>query len=827
MNELAAPCPTDDQSSHQPTDEWLASLSKACELVAPVWPLDQWIAVNPFWGLRDQQAHHADSLLRQRRGVSMLMPAAFYREAWEGGRINRDDLLASLQASGINDDPEHFCERLYRPERPESQPDYSVLDILPAAVEGGRPMAAVVDQVARTCGAFFDQRQSRWSTRAPEDSLFDFWLETVRMDVSLDYRTGIRGVRRWLKGLPGDRLEATRQAIQHLDLDSDSLLAFGHGLLMRISGWAAWCRGVDWRAGLRGEDSRVCEQLISILLVWEWAAFAHANPEQRNIAANRRRALGNLRGGKSSEWLWVWQRAFELGYQRSLWQALGDNPAASRADESGSFQRGTVLSKRPDVQAVFCIDVRSEILRRHLEEVYPGIQTIGFAGFFGLPIVHHKHGPYRAMEKLPGLLAPVYRVMDTRGSNDKDAALNRALDQREMTRESVRKAKYGSLSTFTLVETTGLAWAWKLVKDTLNRPSVGGKRDPEELITGRLVYLHGGDQLFETTKVELVAGFLRGMSLTRNFAPLLVFTGHGTHTENNPHNAGLACGACGGQNGGINARLAAQLFNDPQVRVALAEEGISIPGDSWAIAAEHCTVTDEVTLFDCERLPDSHAAGLADLERRFVEAGNRTRRERATALKLNGYEDDQLFQQVKSRTSDWTEVRPEWGLANNAAIIFASRARTRAKNLAGRVFLHDYDPAQDNSGEILAALLSAPMIVANWINLQYFASVTMLDVHGAGNKLLHSVVGGNVGVIEGNGTDLRIGLPLQSVHDGTYWRHEPVRLTVLIDAPAERIEAVIRQVPDVAALVENQWVWLYRLTDEGRELYHQGRWQAC
>lgn len=822
MNDLAQCLTANDTLDH-----WQASLSKACELVAPVWPLDQWIAVNPFWGLRDQEAHRADSLIRQRRGVSILMPVAFYREAWEGGRISRHDLLESLKEAGSNEDTEYYRERLYRPARPESLPDYSVLDILPPVAGGGRPMVAVVDQIGRTCGAFFDQRQSRWSTHSTDGSLFDFWLETVRMDVSIDHRTGIRGVRRWFKALPEDRLEATRQAIRHLDLDTDSLEAFGHGLLMRISGWAAWCRGEDWRAGLRGEDSRVCEELLSILLVWEWAAFAHANPEQRNIAASRRRALGKGSAGKSSDWLWVWQRAFELGYQRSLWQALGDDPDKSRADESDSFRSGTVAVTRPDVQAVFCIDVRSEILRRHLEEVYPGIQTIGFAGFFGLPIVHHRHGPYRPMEKLPGLLGPAYRVMDTQGSNDKDAALNRALDQREMTRESVRKAKYGSLSTFTLVETTGLAWAWKLIKDSLNLSAGKARAEEDKATTGRLVYLHGGDPLFETTKVSLVAGFLRGMSLTHNFAPLLVFTGHGTQTENNPHNAGLACGACGGQNGGINARLAAQLFNDPQVRVALAEEGISIPGDSWAVAAEHCTVTDEVTLFDCERLPNSHAPALADLEHRFAEAGNLTRRERATALKLNGHSDNELYQNVKRRTSDWTEVRPEWGLANNAAIIFARRERTRAKNLGGRVFLHDYDPEQDKNGDVLAALLSAPMIVANWINMQYFASVTMLDVHGAGNKLLHSVVGGNIGVIEGNGTDLRIGLPLQSVHDGAYWRHEPVRLTVLIDAPADRIEAVIRQIPDVEALVENQWVWLYRLTDEGRELYRNGSWQAA
>ncbi len=799
-------------------DQWRVSLSKTCEMIAPVWPLDQWIAVNPFWGLRNHKAAGADALLRHRRGESMLMPLAFYREAWEGGRISREDLVFSLEEAGIGNDPEIFSERLYRAERVENELQYSILDILPAAVEGGRPMVAVVDQIGRTCGAFFDSRQSRWSTRSEQQSLFEFWLEMVKGDVSLDYRTGIRGVRRWFRTMPADRLEATREAVNTLGLDADVLEAFAHGLLLRIPGWAAWCRGVDWRAGLKGEKSGVCEELLSILLVWEWAGFAHASAEQKNIAAKRRIALGQNGSGASSEWIWAWQRAFEIGYQRSLWQVLGDKESAHSGHKASS--------ERPEVQAVFCIDVRSEIMRRHLEEVHPGIQTIGFAGFFGLPIVHHKHGPYRPMEKLPGLLTPAFRVLDTQGSNDSDAALNRALDQREMTRESVRKAKYGSLSTFTLVETTGLAWAWKMIKDSLNLSAGKTGADDQGTASGRLVYLHGGDPLFETTKVELVAGFLRGMALTDNFAPLLVFTGHGTQTENNPHNAGLACGACGGQNGGMNARLAAQLFNDPQVRVALAEEGISIPGDSWAVAAEHCTVTDEVTLFDCENLPESHAPALAELEQGFAEAGKLTRRERATALKLNGFDDGQLHQQVRSRTSDWTEVRPEWGLANNAAIIFAKRERTRGKNLGGRVFLHDYDPAKDGNGEILAALLSAPMIVANWINMQYFASVTMLEAYGAGNKLLHSVVGGNVGVIEGNGTDLRIGLPLQSVHDGTYWRHEPVRLTVLIDAPADRIEAVVRQNPDVEALVENQWLWLCRLTEEGTELYSNGAWNA-
>jgi len=156
--------------------------------------------------------------------------------------------------------------------------------------------------------------------------------------------------------------------------------------------------------------------------------------------------------------------------------------------------------------------------------------------------------------------------------------------------------------------------------------------------------------------------------------------------------------------------------------------------------------------------------------------------------------------------------------------VFAKRSRTRGIDLQGRVFLHDYDPEQDPKGAILESLMTAPMIVANWINMQYLGSVACPDTFGAGNKLLHSVVGGNLGLVEGNNPDLRIGLSHQSVHDGQVWRHEPIRLHVLVDAPAERIERVLAAQPDVRQLVENRWLWLCRMGEQGVQCYQNGQW---
>jgi uncharacterized protein YbcC (UPF0753/DUF2309 family) len=123
--------------------------------------------------------------------------------------------------------------------------------------------------------------------------------------------------------------------------------------------------------------------------------------------------------------------------------------------------------------------------------------------------------------------------------------------------------------------------------------------------------------------------------------------------------------------------------------------------------------------------------------------------------------------------------------------------------------------------------MTAPMVVTNWINMQYYASVVDNKRYGSGNKVLHNVVGGNVGVFEGNGGDLRIGLPMQSVHDGEHWRHTPLRLSVFIQAPQEPMDAIIHKHTTVRHLLDHEWLHLFRLEDEsGVMRYHRGVWSA-
>ena len=116
-------------------------------------------------------------------------------------------------------------------------------------------------------------------------------------------------------------------------------------------------------------------------------------------------------------------------------------------------------------------------------------------------------------------------------------------------------------------------------------------------------------------------------------------------------------------------------------------------------------------------------------------------------------------------------------------------------------------PDDDTDGAILEAILGGPLVVAHWISSQYRLSTIDPDGLGAGTKTAHNLVGG-VGVIEGAGGDIRLGLPAESVGIAGISVHDPMRLLVVIDAETAGVDRALSSVPAVAQLVDNGWIRL-------------------
>lgn len=783
-----------------------AAIDTACRRIAPQWPLDRWIAVSPYWGLIDQPIAAAACRLGSLTGARIAPPRALLRHLWLEGRLQPSDLEAVLAE---RQDPRSAATLLAQLEVPVPEPQ--PLPLLAELAEANDPPAAhrpwrelIVHHIGQHAAAWFDRSQASWHLDR-QAGLFGSWRAQVAADRTLPWRWR-KAVAARCGALPADPTAAIAFAVRELGIPASLHQAWFTSLLGTVRGWAATCAHHRWQAELRQQRDDQLVELLAMRCVFD-LLLAHDRGLQPQLGLWRRRCeshvadeAARLAAAQAIDWLLV--AAAERSVQRELARGLA----------AGARRASTATA--PAVQAVFCIDVRSERFRRHLEQVAEtAVATRGFAGFFGLPMAVTPLGAATAVPQLPGLLAPQFAVSQT--AADGETSTLRARRQGRLERAARWRAlSLTASSAFTYVETFGWLRAVPLLRNALG---LGGPARPahaEGLRPAECRRLTPAtDSLPLAERTALAAQVLGAMGLRQGFARLVLLAGHGSSSTNNPHAAGLDCGACGGQTGEANARFLANLLNDAEVRHALLARGIAIPASTWFVAGLHDTTTDDLELYG--DAPDSHTQDLLRLRHWLLAAGDRTRAERAPGLGLSALIDapERLQEALRQRAADWAETRPEWGLADNCAFVVAPRDWTRHLDLGGRVFLHDYAWRDDQEFATLTLILTAPMLVTHWINMQYWASTVDPERLGAGNKVLHNVVGGNLGVFEGNGGDLRLGLPWQSVHDGEQWRHTPLRLSVFVAAPQDAIDRVIGSHATVRQLVENDWLHLFAVDD--------------
>ena len=471
------------------------------------------------------------------------------------------------------------------------------------------------------------------------------------------------------------------------------------------------------------------------------------------------------------------QDALENAWRRKLFGRLAAPTEPSPATEDA-------------VHAVFCIDVRSEPFRRALEAQDLRISTGGFAGFFGLAL-EVRSGHETGAAHCPALILP--SLIATSSASQSSLATG----WKELLDSAVR----APLTSLGFVETLGLGYVLKHIAAAaapmFGKSETAALRKPDAYTISQAE----GIPVDLDGRTDLAEAMLRGMGLTAAIAPVVVLVGHCASTRNNAHAASLNCGACGGHSGEANAVVAAELLNDPAVRRELAIRGVVVPSATVFVPALHDTTTNSVTF-------------LLDPARPLSDAVQQTMRWFAAAAQAVSRPAQQsiLPGMAAGRSKDWSAVRPEWGLAGCAAFIAGPRSATRHVDLKGSAFLHTYDWHKDDGFAVLRQILTAPLVVASWINLQYFAATRDNARFGGGNKLIHNVVAG-IGVIEGAGGDLRPGLPLQSLHDGEDFVHTPLRLTALIEAPGDAILSTIGEHEHLRQLLDNHWISLFRTVD--------------
>ena len=643
--------------------------------------------------------------------------------------------------------------------------------------------------------AFLDEGQATWKMPDRHLGFYRSWRLLAPYDRLL-IRTDQS--KKTLASFPEDPEEAIEFGMKQLRIQKNARVKYLAEQLVQLSGWAGY---VKWQTDWQSEPSRYPIDLVQFLAV----RIVIACLVEKQIEGE-----GQIEEKSLSKRPWTKEKIErqEDEYRNELIGKLRDE--ANK--ESFSFRKESPLG-----QLVFCIDVRSESFRKQLE-AQGNWETFGFAGFFGIPISLKKSGSLEKTPSCPVLLKPRHDVLEISSYSIFSKSISKI---RSVLLGFYKGLKYQFGTPFALAEAIG-PWsgAWMAFKSLNPKAAYALRELHEKKGTHNFCCLEESISLKE--QIEYAQSALSMIGLTQDFAPIVIFCGHGSTVQNNPHASALNCGACGGNPGGPNARLIASILNSFQVRSELNKRGIQIPEETLFLGAEHDTTTDNVTLF-CH---ETDIARQPNLIQRLEEDLKRAQLANASVRML-------LLGSVKGakeairKSVDWSETRPEWGLAKNAAFLVAPRTLTENLDLKSRCFLHSYDWRSDSDGTSLETILTAPMVVAEWINTQYFFSVFNPVAFGSGSKITHNVVG-KIGVIQGNGSDLMHGLPLQSINSNDIEPyHIPMRLLTVVLAPKSRIDAIIKKHLTLQNLFFNQWVKLVAIDPadlKAYQLQEQGVW---
>ncbi|MFT7608770.1 MAG: hypothetical protein ACI9MX_001837 [Candidatus Aldehydirespiratoraceae bacterium] len=796
-----------------------ADVAQASAVIAPLWPLASFVAVNPLLGLESLGFDHAAEIARRWRGAKTHLSLDEYRRDHEDGLTRAVDLshVAQYRFTGL-------CERgpVVVDGHALSPVDVIVADLL----HGPETQIPVVETTvlqrrgSEQATATIDEVLSSWLStyvhppRWPAHRAGESFVSMSRRLMMSDPRLGAllsHAAREWICALDDDPAAIIDASFFVSGVADGDRVDEIRSQLCRTAGWSGlakwrseWAHPDEERPPLAPIDVVAVRALLEAGAIGSGTVGAASSSRPHPKPASNDENLGARVAAVAAALAPAGTKADRAAISAVLEEVPADTRASMwlEAQERAIDARLLSMLNRldsgkmiecPDAQLVFCIDVRSAGLRSHVEAL-GNIETIGFAGFFGVPMRIRKLGWDHHEARCPVLVSPAIGASEHPREHCIQEAAVKLTRQRTVTGllAAHAGAKYGPGSPFALAETAG----WFLGPRAAWRTFVPRPSTPPTALPTRMIL--DDDEVLIEQRTFFAESALKTMGLTDRFAPIVILCAHTSRTTNNPHATALECGACAGAAGDDNARAVAALLNSPDVRHGLRKRGITIPEDTWFSAGLHDTASDRVTFLDADDIPPKHRHIIDTIRELLEQAGQR--QSVARSVHLPG-----PASRVRERGADWAQVRPEWGLARNAAFIIGPRSMTAGLDLEGRSFLHSYNAEDDPTGRVLETIMTAPLVVGHWISAQYYFSTVDPEVFGAGDKLLHNPIG-TTGVISGDRGDLRVGLPLQSTHlDGQRF-HQPVRLLAVIQADLVQIETIIANNPILRTLTSGSWL---------------------
>jgi uncharacterized protein YbcC (UPF0753/DUF2309 family) len=528
----------------------------------------------------------------------------------------------------------------------------------------------------------------------------------------------------------------------------------------------------------------------------QWKPLGQAitqKPEKLFVPANKT---------ELNEVLELWQEAFEWSYYDEVLAGVQ------------TFRGHVPQRLKKTFQGMFCIDDRECSLRRHLEHLDPFCQTFGTPGFFGVEFYFQPLDGKFYTKVCPAPMFPKYLIKEVGTSGKRDTDLNFTKHSHGLFR--------GWLISSTLGFWDALKLVWNIFWPTMSPATATSFKHMDKQAKLTIENHHteekeNGLQVgFTVAEMALrMENLLKSIGLVKDFAPIVYLIGHGSSSVNNPHYAAYDCGACSGRPGSVNSRVACHMANHTEVRKLLAARGIVIPDETRFVGGLHDTTRDEIVFYDEDTLSPELFKEHQQNTFVFKQALDKNAKERSRRLvSINSkHSEQEIHEEVRTRSVSLFEPRPELNHATNTLCIVGRRSLTQGLYLDRRAFMNSYDYHIDPDGQYLLNILKPAAPVCGGINLEYFFSRTDNQKLGAGTKLPHNVMG-LIGVANGIDGDLRPGLPSQMIEV-----HDPVRLLVIVEHHPDVVLSTLQRSPETYEWFINDWVKLVAVNPETYNLF--------
>ncbi|MDN6630169.1 MAG: Na-translocating system protein MpsB, partial [Staphylococcus equorum] len=601
---------TDYVSQNNPNDI-RTLIDDASKVIVPLSPISVFAARSPWSGLEDKTFDEVAHWLKQVREVDIYPAIASILEAKKQGEIDERKIEERFQqwleqASlaiprenamkyGRNALKLHPLKSNHHVQGQVDALAQQLEDLdLSSDVKSSTPLLStyVMDEnnkklidtvdyhVIKWCKLFVDDAQSGWTMPHREKGLFYSWRRLIQYDPALT-----KDQRARLKTLPDDAESLIRATLLKLGIAEADTQNYLENHLLSLPGWAGM---MLWQHENNSKMESLLLDYLALRLGMEWVIMEPylSDLPINDTSANQSISLTDCIlswmqwGGFTAQ---QWDKLTTQAQQQHVLFAVQFNDQLRRKllleawEATYNQQLRKIIAPEKQVllendtplaQMAFCIDVRSEPFRKQIEAAGP-FETIGIAGFFGLPIAKNELGNQHSHPSLPVMSKPQHKIKEY--TQEKEPTIFR---QRKHVLESVtytfKKMKQNVLPSLLLPELSGpwltlqtftRSFIPNRVGNVIRKFYAGWLQKPEDTALTLNHHHRREDGLpvgfTKDEQLNYTRQALRLMDLTTDFSPLVVMCGHGSQSANNPYAASLDCGACGGAASGFNGKVLA------------------------------------------------------------------------------------------------------------------------------------------------------------------------------------------------------------------------------------------------------------------------------